>query len=137
MPCIMQKFSLYLFEDENLILTPSVMRELEDCKSWLSVGYHAHLDEKADIDSYRRFQQCFSECGLISTTCRLHKFTADNSLIHVMYESGIRELLCSDDRRVSYGIPVELYGGGTDKMASTTRLRMCGLKDSVLGDCLT
>lgn len=106
------KFSLYLFEDENLILTPSVMRELEDCKSWLSVGYHAHLDEKADIDSYRRFQQCFSECGLISTTCRLHKFTADNSLIHVMYESGIRELLCSDDRRVSYGIPVELYGGG-------------------------
>lgn len=111
------KFSLYLFEDENLVLKPSVVRELEDCKSWLSVGYHAHVDEKADVDSYRRFQQCFCERGLISTTCRLHGFTADRSLIQLMYDSGIRELLCADDRRVSYGIPFELYGGGTGKMA--------------------
>lgn len=105
------KFSLYLFEDENLVLTPSVIREFEDCKSWLSVEYHAHLDEKADVDSYRRFQRCFCKSGLLSTACRLHGFAADSSLINAMYESGIRELLCADDRRVSYVIPFELYGG--------------------------
>ena len=109
------KFSLYLFEDENLVLKPSVIQELEDCKSWLSVGYHAHLDEKADLDSYRRFQQCFCERGLISTACRLHGFTADRSLIHAMYEAGIRELLCADDGRLSYGIPFELYAGGDSR----------------------
>jgi len=106
------KFSLYLFEDENLVLTPSIIRELEDCKSWLSVGYHAHLNEKADVESYRRFQRYFCESELLSTTCRLHGFNGESSLIHMMYESGVRELLCADDGRLSYGIPFKLYGGG-------------------------
>ena len=106
------KFSLYLFEDENLVLKPSVIQELEDCKSWLSVGYHAHLDDKANLGSFRRFQKCFCEKGLISKACRIHEFTADRSLIYAMYEAGIRELLCADDGRLSYGVPSELYGGG-------------------------
>ncbi|WP_102048680.1 hypothetical protein [Pygmaiobacter massiliensis] len=111
------KFSLYLFEDENLTMTPSVIREIKSCKSWLSVGYHARVDGKIEVNSYRRFQKCLCESGLISKTCRLHEFAAENSLICAMNESGVRELLCADDGRLSYGIPFELYAGGTIRMA--------------------
>lgn len=99
------------------MLTPSIIRELEDCKSWLSVGYHAHLNEKADVESYSRFQRYFCESGLLSTTCRLHGFDAESSLINAMYEARLRELLCADDGRLSYGVLSELYAGGTVEMA--------------------
>lgn len=106
------RFSLYLFEDEHLTLTPSVIQELQSCENWMHIGYHANLDGKADVDSYCRFQQCFGKTGLISKTCRLHGFNADSLLVCKMYESGIRELLCADDGRQSYGISHELYTGG-------------------------
>lgn len=109
------KVSLYLFEDERYILSTSIVQELEECKAWLSVGYHSNVDGHADVRSYRRFRENFRKGGLISEICRIHKFTAEDSLICEMKKSGCRELLCADDKRTSYGIPFKLYEGGIIK----------------------
>ena len=109
------KVSLYLFEDEMYILSTSIAQESDECKAWLSVGYHSNVDGHADVRSYCRFRENFGKSGLISEICRIHKFTAENSLICEMKKTGCRELLCAGDKRTSYGIPFKLYDGGIIK----------------------
>lgn len=106
------KFSLYLFEDETCVLTPSMIQELEECETWLSVGYHSRINGKTDVESFHRFQRQFCHSRLMSKRCRLHQFSGDDGLILEMKKAGVCELFCADDGRTSYGILSDLYLGG-------------------------
>ncbi len=120
------KFSLYIFEDENLELNESILRDLEQCKDWISIGYHARVDGRVDSRSFYRFNERFSNSGLLSRSCRFHGFSAGDLSNAEIKNSGIDELLCADDGRVSYGVSSEKYSGGChDGLAYTpTDLRL-------------
>lgn len=106
------KFSLYVFEDENLELNDSVFRDLDQCQDWISIGYHARTDGKVDSQSFYRFYERFRNSGRLSKSCRFHGFSAGDLVNVEIKNSGINELLCADDGRVSYGVSSEKYSGG-------------------------
>lgn len=106
------KFSLYIFEDEKLELNESILREFEQCREWISLGYHARTDGKVDSQSFYRFHERFRNRELLSKSCRFHGFSAGDLSVAEIKNSGINELLCADDERVSYGVSSEKYSGG-------------------------
>lgn len=106
------KFSLYIFEDEKLKLRESILCELEQCRDWLSVGYHARADGEVDSQSFHKFNECFGNRRLLSKSCRFHRFSAGNLSVEEIKNFGINELFCADDGRVSYGISSEKYSEG-------------------------
>lgn len=106
------KFSLFIFEDEKLELNESILRDLEQCRDWISIGYHARADGRVDSQSFYRFQKRFRNSGLLSKSCRFHGFSAGELSAVEIKNSGIDELLCADDGRVSYGVSSEKYSGG-------------------------
>ena len=104
----------------------SILRDLEQCRDWISIGYHARADGKVDSQSFYRFHERFRSSGLLSKSCRLHGFSAGDLSAAEIKNSGINELLCADDERVSYGVSSEKYSGGChDGIAYTpTDLRL-------------
>ena len=114
------KFSLYIFEDEKLELNGSLLRDLEQCRDWISIGYHARVDGMVDSQSFYRFYERFRNSGLLSKSCRFHGFSTGNLSVVEIKNSGINELLCADDGRVSYGISSKKYSGGTAMMGLPT-----------------
>lgn len=118
------KFSLYIFEDENLELNESILRDLEQCRDWISIGYHARADGNVDSQSFYRFQKRFRNSGLLSKSCRFHGFSAGELSAVEIKNSGIEELLCADDGRVSYGVSSEKYSGGGTAMMGLPTLRL-------------
>ena len=72
------KFSLYIFEDEKLELKGSLLRDLEQCRDWISIGYHARVDGMVDSQSFYRFYERFRNSGLLSKSCRFHGFSTGN-----------------------------------------------------------
>lgn len=121
------KLSLYIFEDENLELNDSILRDLEQSKDWILIGYHAQADGRVDSRSFYRFHERFSNSRLLSKSYRFHGFSAGDLSTAEIKNSGINELLCADDERVSYGVSSEKYSGGCchDGLAYTpTDLRL-------------
>ena len=120
------KFSLYIFEDEKLELNEVILHDLEQCKDWISIGYHAGIDGKVDSQSFRGFYERFRNSEFLSKSCRFHEFSVGDLSVMEIKNSGISELFCADDERVSYGVSFEKYFGGYyDGLAYTpTDLRL-------------
>lgn len=98
------KFTLYCFDDYACDIASERVAELAEMSSWLSLGWHGSLKEGNTIGSFKKFISFYKDTGVIlSSVLRLHRFYADEKTVSFLKENGIKTLLCSDNKGVSYG----------------------------------
>lgn len=92
--------------------------EIYSERSWLHFGFHGFMpgsnytNENAEIvkKQYDYFaNQIYRIAGVTepAKTLRLHYYSGNKEIIEMLYEKGIRTLLCADDSRISYGLESE------------------------------
>lgn len=121
-------FSLYVFEEygdfhiEDMpILYKKEFRENSD---WLKFGFHSKgpdfdknmslSDFKTSFFNVQKAITHFADSNSLSPVLRLHYYSANDSMVNFMYQTGIvKGLLGADDNRVSYDLSLkenELFG---------------------------
>lgn len=115
------KFTLYVYEKNkrgnyNIKDIPTKFKEEFKANSaWLKFGYHG-IDETDNLNninlnefstSFKNVKSAiinFSSRENLSEVLRLHYFSGEEKHIDYLYKSGVKILLCSDDKRMNYDL---------------------------------